>query len=57
MNQTNPSIKCSVTGCAHHAQNHCTLNEIKVGCSTTQATNCACTECDSFKKSDKGGCC
>ena len=45
MNQTNPSIQCSVSNCTYHANNHCTLNEIKVGCTTPNATSCASTEC------------
>ena len=49
MNQTNPSIQCSVSNCTYHANNHCTLNEIKVGCTTPNATSCASTECASFK--------
>ncbi len=53
MNQTNPSIKCSVEGCKHHAQNHCTLGEIKVGCSSANANCCASTECDSFQAGSK----
>ena len=37
MNQNrhaNPSIACTVSTCAFHCkdQNHCSLNEIKVGC-------------------------
>ena len=49
MNQTNPSIKCSVNSCTYHADNHCTLNEIKVGCCDSSATSCASTECASFQ--------
>ena len=52
MNQNhNPSIKCSVSSCAHHCegQNYCTLNEIKVGCCDSSATSCASTECASFQ--------
>lgn len=57
MTQTNPSIKCSVSSCSYHAGNHCTLNEIKVGCTTTNVSDCACTECASFKLGDHGSCC
>ncbi|NCE65972.1 DUF1540 domain-containing protein [Pseudoflavonifractor sp. 524-17] len=50
---TNPNhnIKCSVTNCAHHcATNHCTLNEIKVGCcGDSNPKCCASTECASFQ--------
>ena len=52
MNQNHkPSIKCSVSSCAHHCegQNYCTLNEIKVGCCDSSATSCASTECASFQ--------
>ena len=33
MNQTNPSIKCSVNSCTYHKDQRCTLNEIQVGLS------------------------
>lgn len=62
MNQksnTNPSIACTVSNCTHHAkdQSYCTLNTIHVGCCGKEGTNCASTECDSFKACcDSGSC-
>ena len=58
-NKVNHSIKCSVSSCAYHAnsQNYCTLNEIKVGCSTPNVTDCGCTECASFQAGSGKGCC
>lgn len=49
--KSNPSIACSVSSCTYHSkgQNHCTLNEIKVGCCDPQVTDCASTECASFE--------
>ena len=40
---SNPSIACTVTSCAYHCkdQNHCSLNEIKVGCCDPKVTDCA----------------
>ncbi len=57
MNETNPSIKCSVSSCSYHSGNHCTLNEIKVGCTTSNVCDCTSTECASFKLGDHGTCC
>ena len=57
MNQTNPSIKCSVNSCTYHADNHCTLNEIKVGCTTPNVADCTSTECASFNLGEHGTCC
>lgn len=61
MNQTNTnhSIKCSVSSCAYHngKQGYCTLDEIKVGCTTKDVADCACTECASFRLGDHGTCC
>ena len=54
MAQTNPSIRCSVDSCTYHADNHCTLNEIKVGCCCTNVSDCESTECASFKLGDYG---
>ena len=47
----NPSIACTVESCAYHCkgQNHCSLNEIKVGCCDCSPTKCEGTECASFK--------
>ena len=47
----NPSIACTVENCAYHCkgQNHCSLTEIKVGCTGAKATDCAATECASFR--------
>ena len=55
----NPSIKCSVASCAYHNGqiNACTLNEIKVGCCSSEVANCESTECASFKLGDHGACC
>lgn len=53
----NHSIKCSVTNCSHHcAQDYCTLNEIKVGCTGGSAQSCASTQCASFQMCASGGC-
>ena len=56
---SNPSIKCSVSSCAYHngQQSACTLNEIKVGCTTANVADCTATECASFKLGDHGTCC
>lgn len=47
----NSSIKCSVSTCAHHCddKNYCSLNEIRVGCCDPMVTDCASTECASFR--------
>ena len=47
----NPSIACTVSTCAYHCkdQNHCSLNEIKVGCCDPKVTDCTATECASFQ--------
>ncbi|NCB63126.1 MAG: DUF1540 domain-containing protein [Clostridia bacterium] len=47
----NHSIACSVTSCAHHCkeQQYCSLHEIKVGCCDPKVTDCASTECASFR--------
>ena len=47
----NTAIGCTVTDCAHHCKEkqYCSLNEIKVGCCDSTVTNCASTECASFK--------
>ena len=42
MNQTNPSIKCTVNSCSYHKDQHCTLNEIQVG--HCQNSVCDCKE-------------
>ena len=47
INQTNPSIKCTVNSCAHHKDQRCTLNEIQVG-------HCQNSVCASFKLGDHG---
>ena len=50
LDQTNPSIKCSVNSCTFHKDQHCTLNEIQVGCTCdSRPTNCKETECASFQ--------
>ncbi|MDR1674840.1 MAG: DUF1540 domain-containing protein [Oscillospiraceae bacterium] len=50
MSEKNDSIKCSVDTCRHNmpGEKCCTLDSISVGCSTSKATSCECTECDSF---------
>ena len=47
----NTSIHCSVDTCSYHnkPQNCCSLDSIKVGCSSTAPTQCDGTECASFK--------
>lgn len=47
----NTSIRCSVSSCAYHNGPHncCSLDSIKVGCSTSTPSQCEGTECDSFK--------
>ena len=50
--QTNPSIKCNVSSCAHHKNQSCTLNEIQVGCTQNSVGNCKETECSSFQLGD-----
>ena len=40
MNQTNPSIKCSVNSCTYHKDQRCTLNEIQVGCCQNSVCDC-----------------
>ncbi|MCL2576588.1 MAG: DUF1540 domain-containing protein [Defluviitaleaceae bacterium] len=43
-------INCSVKGCNYNDQdNHCTLTDITVGCSTSTPHECCDTECDSFE--------
>jgi hypothetical protein len=57
MNTTgNPSIKCSVDSCAHHAANGgmCTLQEISVGCTQQNVSKCESTECASFQLGSHG---
>ncbi|SBV93881.1 conserved hypothetical protein [uncultured Eubacteriales bacterium] len=55
----NPSIKCSVASCSYHAgaQNSCTLNEIKVGCTKSDVANSEATECASFQLGNHGASC
>ena len=47
----NTSIKCSVSNCAYHtgAGSCCSLDSIKVGCTSSNPTKCEGTECVSFK--------
>ena len=42
--KTNPSIRCSVTQCAHHCKDYCNLDQIQVGCSKTTVMTCDGTE-------------
>lgn len=46
----NPSIKCSVQECKHHAcsENYCTLTSIEVGTHESNPTVPECTDCKSF---------
>ena len=59
MENTNPSIKCTVGSCAYHNNQAqaCTLKEIKVGSCGTNAGSCTDTECASFKLGDHGTSC
>ena len=52
MNQSNPSIQCSVKQCEYHSkdENYCTLNKIKVGTHEANPTAPQCTDCESFVK-------
>lgn len=52
MDKINHCIECSVSSCAHHAQerDYCTLNAIKVGCCCSRPQECDNTECASFAK-------
>jgi hypothetical protein len=44
-------INCNVNNCKFNDhQNHCTLSDIKVGCSTSAPHDCCDTECDSFQE-------
>ena len=54
INQTNPSIKCTVNSCTYHKDQHCTLNEIQVGHCQNSVCKCGETECASFKLGDHG---
>lgn len=49
-NGKNECIKCSITNCAHHAQeeNYCTLAAIEVGTHEKNPTMKECTDCESF---------
>ena len=53
LNQTNPSIRCSVDSCTYHRDHHCTLNEIQVGCTQNNVGNCKETQCASFQLGTK----
>ncbi len=58
MDNVNNSIKCSVTGCAWHAQtrDYCTRDRISVNCcGTDKPTGADCTECASFVMAAKNG--
>ncbi len=49
----NSGVSCTVTDCEHHAKSSdlCTLSKIRVGsCCDGSVTNCAGTECASFRK-------
>jgi hypothetical protein len=48
---SNSEINCHVDGCQHHKNaDECELKSVSVGQSKPQATDRACTECDSFEK-------
>ena len=52
MNHTpNPSIRCSVTNCAHHCQEeqYCALDAIQVGTHESNPTVVECVDCESFR--------
>ena len=57
LNQTNPSIKCTVNSCSHYKDQRCTLNEIQVGHCQNSVCDCKETECASFKLGDHGTAC
>ncbi|ATD55632.1 DUF1540 domain-containing protein [Clostridium chauvoei] len=48
--QKNPSIKCTINQCKHHAcsENYCTLNVIEVGTHEANPKMPECTDCNSF---------
>ena len=50
-NTPNPSIRCSVTNCAHHCQDkdYCGLEAIQVGTHESNPTMVECTDCESFR--------
>ncbi len=54
--QPNPSIKCTVSSCAHHKNQSCTLNEIQVGCCQKKVGCCQDTECASFQLGTTNSC-
>ena len=58
MTNSNPSIKCSVSSCAHHGSTGmCTLQSIQVGCTQQNVSKCEATECSSFQLGDHGANC
>lgn len=54
--QANPSIKCTVSSCAHFKDQSCTLNEIQVGCCQSKVGCCQDTECASFQLGSTNSC-
>ena len=59
LNQTNPSIRCTVNSCSYHKDQRCTLNEIQGGCDQSTVGSCQETQCVSFQlgnPSAKCGC-
>ena len=54
LNQTSPGIRCTVNSCTYHKDQHCTLNEIQVGCTQGNVGTCRETECASFQLGDHG---
>ena len=56
LNQTNPSIRCTVNSCTYHKDQHCTLNEIQVGCCQSKVDCCQDTKCASFQLGSTNSC-
>ena len=54
--QANPSIKCTVSICAHFKNQACTLNEIQVGCCQSKVDCCQDTKCASFQLGSTNSC-
>lgn len=47
----NPSIRCTVTTCAHNCgdEHYCALDTIQVGTHEPNPTEPQCTDCESFR--------
>ncbi len=48
----NHSIQCSVQQCEHHCgnENFCALNSVRIATHEANPTECACVDCESFRK-------